>query len=73
MEAPRVTKEIDFLIEQDMTLYPMEVKKTAMPADDDIKNFEELDRLGKYSKYKLPAPCQSFCRILDNPALLLHY
>jgi predicted AAA+ superfamily ATPase len=40
-------KEIDFLIEQDMTLYPMEVKKTAMPSDGDIKNFEELDRLGK--------------------------
>ncbi|MCL2319195.1 MAG: ATP-binding protein [Treponema sp.] len=40
-------KEIDFLIEQDMTLYPMEVKKTAMPGDADIKNFEELDRLGK--------------------------
>ena len=40
-------KEIDFLIEQDMTLYPMEVKKTAMPSDADIKNFYELDRLGK--------------------------
>ena len=40
-------KEIDFLIEQDMTLYPMEVKKTAMPSDGDVKNFEELDRLGK--------------------------
>ena len=40
-------KEIDFLIEQDMTLYPMEVKKTAMPDETDIKNFEELDKLGK--------------------------
>ena len=40
-------KEIDFLIEQDMTLYPIEVKKTAMPSNADIKNFEELDQLGK--------------------------
>ena len=40
-------KEIDFLIEQDMTLYPMEVKKTAMPSNADIKNFAELERLGK--------------------------
>jgi hypothetical protein len=30
-----------------MTLYPMEVKKTAMPQDADIKNFEELDLLKK--------------------------
>jgi len=40
-------KEIDFLIEQDMTLYPIEVKKTAMPSCADIKNFDELDKLGK--------------------------
>jgi hypothetical protein len=30
-----------------MTLYPIEVKKTSMPSNDDIKNFGELDHLGK--------------------------
>jgi predicted AAA+ superfamily ATPase len=40
-------KEIDFVIEQDMTLYPIEVKKTAMPSDSDVGNFDEIERLGK--------------------------
>ena len=40
-------KEIDFIIEKNMTLYPIEVKKTAMPGECDIKNFNVLKKLGK--------------------------
>jgi len=40
-------KEIDFIIEKNMTLYPIEVKKTAMPEEKDIKNFNVLSKLGK--------------------------
>jgi len=35
-------KEIDFVIEKNMTLYPMEVKKTANPNSDDYKQFKSL-------------------------------
>ena len=40
-------KEIDFVIEKNMTLYPVEVKKTAMPGENDIKHFKVLEKLGK--------------------------
>jgi len=40
-------KEIDFIIEKNMTLYPIEVKKTAMPCEKDIKNFNVISKLGK--------------------------
>ena len=40
-------KEIDFVIEKNMTLYPVEVKKTAMPGGNDIKHFDVLKKLGK--------------------------
>jgi len=40
-------KEIDFIIEKNMTLYPVEVKKTAMPVEQDLKNFKALNKLGK--------------------------
>ena len=39
--------EIDFIIEQDGILYPIEVKKTAMPSKDSCKNFSALKNLGK--------------------------
>lgn len=40
-------KEIDFVIEKNMTLYPVEVKKSAMPGEADIKHFSALKKLGK--------------------------
>ncbi|MDR2471772.1 MAG: ATP-binding protein [Treponema sp.] len=40
-------KEIDFVIEQNMTLYPVEVKKTAMPGEADARHFRALAKLGK--------------------------
>jgi predicted AAA+ superfamily ATPase len=40
-------KEIDFILEKNMTLYPVEVKKTARPTDADCKNFSLLDNKGK--------------------------
>ena len=35
-------KEVDFVIEKNMTLYPMEVKKTANPGLDDCRSFRNL-------------------------------
>lgn len=40
-------KEIDFVIEQNATLYPIEVKKTATPTIRDAKNFPILAKLEK--------------------------
>jgi len=35
-------KEVDFIIEKNMTLYPIEVKKTANPNENDFKAFKTL-------------------------------
>jgi predicted AAA+ superfamily ATPase len=40
-------KEIDFVLEQNMTLYPVEVKKTASPGVKDISAFDRLRTLKK--------------------------
>jgi predicted AAA+ superfamily ATPase len=40
-------KEIDFVIEKNMTLYPVEVKKTAQASEADTKHFSVLKKLGK--------------------------
>jgi predicted AAA+ superfamily ATPase len=40
-------QEIDFVIEQNGMLYPMEVKKTAAPHKADLRNFGALAKLGK--------------------------
>jgi len=55
-EAPNIyfyrdtdQKEIDFIIEKNMTLYPIEVKKTANPNQRDHKSFDAL------SVFKKPA------------------
>jgi hypothetical protein len=37
--------EIDLLILQDGTVYPLEIKKTASPGRNDIRHFQALDRL----------------------------
>jgi len=37
--------EIDLLIEQNNTLYPIEIKKTASPTSDDAKNFFITNRI----------------------------
>jgi uncharacterized protein len=39
--------EVDFLIEQDNTLYPIECKKSATPSLSSIKNFKILEKMGK--------------------------
>lgn len=41
-------KEIDLLIIQDGTIYPLEFKKTASPAKDDVRHFQTLE------KFKMP-------------------
>jgi predicted AAA+ superfamily ATPase len=37
--------EIDLILEHDGTLYPVEIKKTASPSKDSIKNFAVLNKL----------------------------
>jgi uncharacterized protein len=39
-------KEIDLLIFQDGTLYPLECKKTAAPTRDAVRHFAALEKLG---------------------------
>lgn len=39
-------KEIDILIVRNQTLYPVEIKKTASPRMDAVRQFASLDRLG---------------------------
>jgi uncharacterized protein len=39
-------KEIDILIVRDQTLYPVEIKKTASPKMEAVRQFASLDRLG---------------------------
>jgi predicted AAA+ superfamily ATPase len=38
-------KEIDLLIVQNGTVYPLEIKKSAAPSRDDVRHFPALDRL----------------------------
>ena len=38
------SREIDLLIEQDQTLYPIEIKKTASPKKDAVQTFSTLAR-----------------------------
>jgi predicted AAA+ superfamily ATPase len=40
-------KEIDFVIEKNMTLYPVEVRKAAQSSEVDTKHFSALKKLGK--------------------------
>jgi predicted AAA+ superfamily ATPase len=40
-------KEIDLIIEQNNTLYPIEIKKSSNPKGDSIKHFKVLEQTGK--------------------------
>lgn len=40
-------REIDFVIERNMSLYPIEVKKTSAPSPDNVKHFSLLTKLKK--------------------------
>ncbi|MDR1175951.1 MAG: DUF4143 domain-containing protein [Treponema sp.] len=63
-------REIDFLIEQDMTLYPIEVKKTAMPRKDDAKHFKALEQFGKpIGPGAIPCLCSHSLPLADLNAL----
>ena len=42
----RDRREIDLLIIQDGTIYPLEFKKTASPRREDVRQFQALERLG---------------------------
>jgi hypothetical protein len=51
LEAPfyyyrdRDAREIDLLIVRDNVLYPLEIKKSAMPSREDVRHFQALGRL----------------------------
>ena len=40
-------KEIDLIIEQNNTLYPIEIKKSSNPKGDAVKHFNVLEKTGK--------------------------
>ena len=40
-------KEVDFILEKNMTLYPVEIKKTASPNGNDTSNFRIIESLKK--------------------------
>jgi len=40
-------REIDFIIEKNMTLYPIEVKKSSAPTAESAKQFAILEKLNK--------------------------
>jgi predicted AAA+ superfamily ATPase len=40
-------KEVDFVLEKNMTLYPVEIKKTTAPGETGARNFGVLKQLGK--------------------------
>ena len=40
-------KEVDFVLEKNMTLYPIDVKKTALPDETHVRNFGVLKQLDK--------------------------
>jgi hypothetical protein len=42
----RDQREIDLLLVQDGTVYPLEIKKTASPTRDDVRHFQALERIG---------------------------
>jgi predicted AAA+ superfamily ATPase len=45
-------REIDFILERNMTLYPIEIKKTTSPIGNDMRNiadFKAIEKLGKSS------------------------
>jgi predicted AAA+ superfamily ATPase len=53
-EEPRIyfyrdsnQREVDFILEKNMTLYPVEVKKTAQPGSGDVRHFNVLKSLKK--------------------------
>ena len=44
--APRTKKEVDLLIVQDGTLYPVEIKRSASHSANNLRHFGALQRLG---------------------------
>jgi predicted AAA+ superfamily ATPase len=38
--------EIDFIIERNNIFYPIEIKRTAAPKEDDVKSFRILEKMG---------------------------
>jgi len=57
-------KEIDLIIEKAGTLFPVEIKKTANPGLNDVKNFSVLDRFNK------PIGLGALICLIDEPIAL---
>jgi predicted AAA+ superfamily ATPase len=57
-------KEIYLIIEQNNTLYPIEIKRTANPTDSDVKNFNTL----KF--FKKDVGIGAIVCLVDSPVLV---
>lgn len=63
--APRTKKEVNLLIVQDGTLYPVEIKRSTSYSANDLRHFGALQRLG------MPiGPGGAIC--LTSPAISFH-
>jgi predicted AAA+ superfamily ATPase len=69
-------KEIDLLIVQDGTAYPMQFKKSASPTKNDVRHFQVLDKLnmpvgpgGVICLAETPLPLTSFAQSIPVAAL----
>ena len=60
-------KEIDLLLEQNGTLYPIEVKQSANPTDGDTRNFPAI---GPVASDDLPTELRAFHREIGMGAVV---
>lgn len=60
-------KEIDLLMEQNNTLYPIEVKETASPSGNDTKNLNALDPA---AREQVPPELESFKRTIGTGSVI---
>lgn len=60
-------KEVDLLLERNGTLYPIEVKKSAAPRDNDTKNFNALDPI---SSPDVAPELRAFKREVDQGSIV---
>jgi uncharacterized protein len=65
-------REIDFILEKNATLYPIEIKKTTSPTADDCANIKILEKLGKtVGRGAIVCLCQEMLPIPKNSAVAI--
>ena len=61
------TDEIDLLIEKNMTIYPIEIKKTSTPKREMFKNFDYLTKNGvKVGNGGIVCLCDKLFKVADK-------